>query len=308
MPGSIKDFPNRAKQPLLFGSEMPYTRLPKRFRTLFSGLLLFPTLIFGEDAAIPKFKELPQERVSPAEDKWEFGARFGAGLRGMDRFDHNLGGFTSSLDPTVFTVTKVRNERTMTQGEILIRNRFSGNFKVGVIGGFHYFQNFGLTNITGDPFYTKLHFGMESLYLLAMVWQDGRINRRLNWEAGFGGGYTKALWVSGGYATNGKDYYVQNGNLSGSGIEFRLEGSISTPVTNHVTVSAGVFLSWINIASFDGSFNGSTSSVYIRQDGRVSPLTESANQQNILLSQQYSRKLDMQSAYGGIFFGVNYRL
>ncbi|EQA47038.1 hypothetical protein LEP1GSC050_0973 [Leptospira broomii serovar Hurstbridge str. 5399] len=308
MPGSCKDFPNRTKSPLLFKSEMQSNSTSRNFYFLFVGFLLLPTLLYGEDAAIPKFKELPEERPAPPEGNWEFGARFGAGMRGQNRFDHNLNGFSSTLDPRVPSETRERNDRTMTQGEILIRTRFAGNFKVGVLGGFHYFRNFGLTNITGDPFYTRLNFGMESLYFLAMVWQDGRVNRWLNWEAGFGGGYTKALWISRGYATNGKEYFQQDGNLSGTGIEFRLEGSLSTPVTNHISLSAGVFLSWINIASFDGSFNGSSSSIYIRQDGRVTPLTESANQTNILLSQQYSRKLDMQSAYGGIFFGVNYRL
>lgn len=307
MPGSYTVFSYRVPKPLLFGLPSVWKGLRFGFLLLFyiAGL----SAVSGEEAPIaPKMKELPKNQAPAPEGNWEIGARFGWGIRGPNRFDQNLNGFSSTLDPRIPSSTTQENNRMMTQGEMFARTKFGENFKVGFLGGFRYFQNFHLTNVTTEPFYTRLDFGMESIYFLAMVWQEGRFNRLLRWEAGLGMGYAQALWTTKGYATDGKDFYSQEGNLKGSGMEFRLEGSLNAPITDTVTLSFGTYLSWINIASFDGSFNGDYASIYIRQDGRVSPLTESSNQDNILLSNQYSRKLDMQSAYGGLFFGVNYKL
>nr|WP_246048677.1 hypothetical protein [Leptospira sarikeiensis] len=279
------------------------------YSILFVGLLTSLTAISAEEPAVnpPKLKELPENKAPETPDTWEFGARFGFGMRGPNRFDQNLNGFSSNLDPRVASQTKQENTRGSFQGEFLARTRLSEGFKIGMIGGYRYYDPFSLRNITSEPFVTQLNFQMESFYLLGMVWQEGRFNRYFRWEAGLGLGVTRALWVTKGYATDGKEYYEQNGNLKGSGLEFRLEGSLIHPINERVSLSFGTYLSWVNITSFDGSFNGDTASFYVRQDGRVSPLTESANQDNILLSNQYSRKLDMQSAYGGLFFGVNYK-
>ncbi len=310
MPGSYKVFSHRVPKPLLFRSPSVWKSkpVPLFLLSLIWVFCLSSLNAETESPRAPKLKEMPRTKPDVPEGKWEIGGRFGWGIRGPNRFDQNLNGFTSTLDATIPSSTTQQNSRMMTQGEMLLRTKFSENFKVGFIGGFRYYDNFHLTNVTTEPFYTRMDFGMESLYLLAMVWQEGRFNRYLNWEAGLGLGYTRALWVTKGYATDGKDYYPQTGDLKGSGMEFRLEGSLNAPVSDRVTLSFGTYLAWINIASFDGSFNGDSASLYIRQDGRVTPLTESANQDNILLSNQYSRKLDMQSAYGGLFFGVNYKL
>ncbi|TGK05640.1 hypothetical protein EHQ53_17415 [Leptospira langatensis] len=264
----------------------------------------------AEDETVthPKLKELPENKVPEKADRWEFGARFGFGFRGPNRFDQNLNGFTSNLDPRIPSQTKVHNTRGMYQEEFLARTRFGEGFKVGFIAGSRTFDNFGITNLTSEPFYTRLDFQMYSLYFLGMVWQEGRLNRYFRWETGLGLGYARAAWLTNGFATDGKSYYQENGDMRGNGLEFRLEGALNTQVNDSVTLSFGAYLSWINITSFDGSFNGDTSSFYVRQDGRVTPLTESNNQSNILLSNQFSRKLDMQSAYGGLFFGVNYKL
>ncbi|PJZ68515.1 hypothetical protein CH373_09490 [Leptospira perolatii] len=312
MPGSYKDFLNSILPPLIFKCRNYYRvgSVSNLKRLIVSTSLLL-------SANFPLFAQEPSswasgisrtDKSDSALDVWEFGARFGFGWRGPNRFDQNLDGFSSTLNPSIPNHTNVQKGLGMAQGEIFFRTRISENFKAGFLGGYRLYQNFGLTNITSEPFYTKLEFGMQSIYLLAMVWQHGRVNRWLSWETGLGLGYTSAKWTSKGWATDFKDYFPQEGNLSGSGLEFRLEGALSTKVSDHVSLQLGVLLAWVNITSFDGSFNGDTSSFYVREDGRVTPLTSSANQQNILISQQYSRKLDMQSAYGGLFFGAVYRL
>lgn len=311
MPGSNTVFTHPVPKPLLFEKRSELKQRRASFYSIILTGILFGMISLGAEESVtttPKLKEMPENRASEPADKWEFGARFGFGMRGPNRFDQNLNGFSSNLNPLVASQTKQENTRGSIQGEFLARTRLSENFKVGMIAGYRYYDPFHLTNLTSEPFYTNLNFQMESFYILGMVWQEGRLNRYFRWETGLGLGITRALWVTDGYATNGKEYYQQNGNMRGSGLEFRLEGSLIHPINERVSLSFGTYLAWINITSFDGSFNGDTASFYVRQDGRLSPLTESANQDNILLSNQYSRKLDMQSAYGGLFFGVNYKL
>lgn len=90
---------------------------------------------------------------------------------------------------------------------------------------------------------------------------------------------SQVYWDSEGYATSGKETFRQEGSLSGTGIEFRLEGAVSRRITE-------------------------SASFYLRENGSITPLTESDNQTSMLVTNQFSRKLEFQVLTTTLFFGI----
>lgn len=246
----------------------------------------------------------PQIELDSEESlSWELGLRAGIGYKGEDRLNSYLRGFTDTYDPRVATKTKLNPPDTLAQGELFLRRKIASESRVGFIGGYREWKRFGIRQISTEPFYTELNFRLSNPYFLLMYWHDWAY-KRWSFEAGLGLGMSQVYWDTKGFATSGREYYPQEGSLTGTGIEFRLEGSTSRKITDSTSLQLGLALSWINIPSLTGSFNGETASFYLREDGRVTPLTESNNQAAILLTNQFSRKLEFQALTTVLFFGV----
>lgn len=255
----------------------------------------------------PKTKEYSNKpRIElESEEKlfWELGLRAGFGYKGEDRLNSYLRGFTDTYDPRVLSKTKLDPPTNVAQGEIFLRRKIGAESKVGFIGGYREWQKFGLKQISSEPFYTDLSFKLSNPYFLLMYWYDWNY-KRWTFEGGLGVGMSQVYWDSTGFGTSGREYFKQEGSLTGTGIEFRAEGAASRKVTDSTSLQMGIALSWINIPSLTGNFNGETASFYLREDGRVTPLTESTNQSAIFATHQFSRKLEFQALTTTLFFGV----
>lgn len=274
---------------------------------LFFPLLPHPSSSLNAETELPKTKShsrKPALEIPPEEESyWELGLRAGIGYKGGDRLNSFLRGFTDTYDPRVASKTKLNPPSNVSQGELFLRRRIGAESQIGFIGGYREWQKFGLKQVSSEPFYTDLTFKLSNPYFLLMYWHEWNYKRWI-FQGGLGAGMSQVYWDSKGYATSGRETFRQEGSLTGTGIEFRLEGSVNRRITESTSLQLGIALSWINIPSLNGTFNGESASFYLREDGRVTPLTESNNQTAILVTNQFSRKLEFQVLTTTLFFGV----
>ncbi|AYV57361.1 LIC_11366 family protein [Leptospira kmetyi] len=284
----------------------------KIFGISFCVLFFFPFFPFPESAlnAEGEFPKTKAHSTKPAleipteeELYWELGLRAGIGYKGEDRLNSFLRGFTDTYDPRVASKTKLDPPSHVSQGELFLRRKISTESRVGFIGGYREWQKFGLKQVSSEPFYTDLSFKLSNPYFLLMYWYEWNYKRWI-FQGGLGAGMSQVYWDSKGYATSGRETFRQEGSLTGTGIEFRLEGTVNRRITESTSLQLGIALSWINIPSLTGTFNGQTASFYLREDGSVTPLTESTNQAAILVTNQFSRKLEFQVLTTTLFLGV----
>ncbi len=269
---------------------------------------LFPESILKAESEFPKTKahsskpalELP----SLEEHYWELGLRAGIGYKGEDRLNSFLRGFTDTYDPRIASKTVLDPPNRISQGELFLRKKISSESWAGLIGGYREWQKFGLKQFSSEPFYTDLSFKLSNPYFLLMYWHEWNYKRWI-FQSGLGIGMSQVYWDSKGYATSVKETFRQEGSLSGTGIEFRLEGAVSRKITESTSLQLGVALSWINIPSLSGTFNGESASFYLNENGNVTLLTESANQAAMLATRQFSRKLEFQVLTTTLFLGVS---
>ncbi|EJP03169.1 hypothetical protein J9305_10720 [Leptospira interrogans] len=243
------------------------------------------------------------EIPNPEEENWELGLRAGIGYKGEDRLNSFLRGFTNTYDPGVASKTELDPPKQTTQVELFIRKRIASESQIGFIGGYREWQKFGLKQFSSEPFYTDLKFKISNPYALLMYWHEWNYKRWI-FQGGLGAGMSQVYWDSEGYATSGKETFRQEGSLSGTGIEFRLEGAVSRRITESASIQLGIAFSWINIPSLSGTFNGESASFYLRENGNITPLTESDNQTSMLVTNQFSRKLEFQVLTTTLFFGI----
>ncbi len=269
---------------------------------------LFPKSILKAEGEFPKTKthsskpalELP----SLEEHYWELGLRAGIGYKGEDRLNSFLRGFTDTYDPRIASKTVLDPPNRIAQGELFLRKKISSESWVGLIGGYREWQKFGLKQFSSEPFYTDLSFKLSNPYFLLMYWHEWNYKRWI-FQSGLGIGMSQVYWDSKGYATSAKETFRQEGSLTGTGIEFRLEGAISRKITEFTSLQLGIALSWINIPSLSGTFNGESASLYLSENGNVTLLTESTNQTAMLVTRQFSRKLEFQVLTTTLFLGVS---
>ncbi|EQA80013.1 hypothetical protein LEP1GSC193_0609 [Leptospira alstonii serovar Pingchang str. 80-412] len=281
----------------------------KIFGISFCVLLFFlcPKSVLKAQSEFPKTKahsskpalEIPGRE----EENWEIGLRAGIGYKGEDRLNSFLRGFTDTYDPRFASKTELDPPKRTTQGEFFLRRNISSESRVGFIGGYREWQTFGLKQFSSEPFYTDLKFKLSNPYFLLAYWYEWNYKRWI-FQGGLGIGMSQVYWDSKGYATSGKETFSQEGSLSGTGIEFRLEGTVSRRITESVSLQLGIALSWINIPSLSGTFNGESASFYLRENGNVTLLTESTNQTAMLVTNQFSRKLEFQVLTTTLFLGV----
>ncbi|EMO63834.1 hypothetical protein LEP1GSC133_1994 [Leptospira borgpetersenii serovar Pomona str. 200901868] len=244
------------------------------------------------------------ERPNLEEHYWELGLRAGIGYKGEDRLNSFLRGFTDTYDPRIASKTVLDPPNRIAQGELFLRKKISSESWAGLIGGYREWQKFGLKQFSSEPFYTDLSFKLSNPYFLLMYWYEWNYKRWI-FQSGLGIGMSQVYWDSKGYATSVKETFRHEGSLTGTGIEFRLEGVVSRKITESTNLQLGLAFSWINIPSLSGTFNGESASFYLSENGNVTLLTESTNQTAMLATRQFSRKLEFQVLTTILFLGVS---
>lgn len=282
----------------------------KIFRIFLSVLFffLFPESILKAEGEFPKTKAHSSkpalERPNLEEHYWELGLRAGIGYKGEDRLNSFLRGFTDTYDPRIASKTVLDPPNRIAQGELFLRKKISSESWAGLIGGYREWQKFGLKQFSSEPFYTDLSFKLSNPYFLLMYWYEWNYKRWI-FQSGLGIGMSQVYWDSKGYATSVKETFRHEGSLTGTGIEFRLEGVVSRKITESTNLQLGLAFSWINIPSLSGTFNGESASFYLSENGNVTLLTESTNQTAMLATRQFSRKLEFQVLTTILFLGVS---
>lgn len=234
----------------------------------------------------------------------EFGIRGGIGFRSKDRFERNLEGFSSTFQPGIISRTRAEGFRNLDLGDLFFRVGFSRNQRLGLVLGTGQFQKSNLTEITSDGFLTRLDFGINTNFLLFTYHYLWDIQKRWGVEAGLGFGGNETLWTASGFSGSSREYFPQEGRLRGSGISFRADSSIYFRPNDTVVFQVGLQYTHHSVPSFSGSWNGAQATFYIREDGRTTPLTESRVADTILLTNQFTRALDMNAGYLGIHFST----
>lgn len=237
----------------------------------------------------------------------EIGLRAGIGYRAKDRFERDLENFTSTFQPGVYSRSEVTGFRNLNMGELLLRIGFDGNQRFGFTVGNVDYSRATLTEVTSDGYYTRLSFDINTTYLLFTYHYLWELNKQWAWEAGLGIGANETLWYSGGTSYSSIESFQQRGRLSGNGLSYRLESSLNFRPNDLLVLQFGVLWGLHSVPSFNGSWNGASSTFTIREDGRTTPLSESRVTDSIILTNQFARSLDMSSSYASLYFSTMIR-
>ncbi len=233
---------------------------------------------------------------------WEVGGRGGLGFRSKDRFEKDLGNFTSTFQPGVFSVSDPFGFRNQRWAEALVRTGFSEDQRFGFVYGSLEFLRAGLNESTSDRFITRLDFDFQTTYLLLTYHYIWNLNKNWGIEAGIGFGGNETRWDTTGFSTNGFSYFPQKSRLKGSGISLRIENSLNYRILDFLILQFGWLWALHSVPYFSGTWNGSVATFYIREDGRTTPLQESRVTDSILVTNQFIRSLDMNAAHFGLHF------
>jgi hypothetical protein len=237
----------------------------------------------------------------------EVGVRAGIGFRAKDRFESDLENFTSTFQPGVFSRSNVTGFRNLNMGEVLLRMGIDSNQRFGFTVGNVDYSRATLTEVTNDGFYTRLSFDINTTYLLFTYHYLWQLNKQWSLEAGLGLGANETLWNSGGTTYSIRESFEQRGRLSGNGISYRMESSFNFRPNDLIVLQIGILWGLHTVPSFNGSWNGASSTFTIREDGRTTPLSESRVTDTIILTNQFARSLDMSSSYSSLYFSTMLR-
>lgn len=237
----------------------------------------------------------------------EVGVRAGIGFRAKDRFESDLENFTSTFQPGVFSRSNVTGFRNLNMGEVLLRMGIDNNQRFGFTAGNVDYSRATLTEVTNDGFYTRLSFDINTTYLLFTYHYLWQLNKQWSLEAGLGLGANETLWNSGGTTYSIRESFEQRGRLSGNGISYRMESSFNFRPNDLIVLQIGILWGLHTVPSFNGSWNGASSTFTIREDGRTTPLSESRVTDTIILTNQFARSLDMSSSYSSLYFSTMLR-
>ncbi|MDF3818856.1 hypothetical protein P3G55_03035 [Leptospira sp. 96542] len=244
----------------------------------------------------------------PESTGFEVGLRYGMGSRLPGRFDGNLQQFSSSFSPLVFSDVNLSGGKATNNYEAFIRWMLDSRNRVGFVVGRNDWDILKLTEVTSDLYYTKLESEIYSYTFLGMYHFTTPLFRNFEWENGLGMGFTSADWNVRGYSIGeplpDTQYFNQRGRLRGSGLTFRAESAINYRLAGNNFIQLGLGYHHIAIDKFSGSYNGESSSFYIRGDGRVGVFDDTRVIDASVSSAQSFRRLDMNTGSWMLYFSV----
>jgi hypothetical protein len=237
----------------------------------------------------------------------DVGFRVGSGQRVPGRLDSNLGQFSSSFNPFVFSDINLSGGKDTATYEGFIRLHLDSTSKFGLTVGRQDLSKLALTEVTSDAYLTKLNSEIFSYHLLLTYHFITPLTRNLEWENGLGMGFTSADWQIRGYSLGGIDnpaFFLQRGNFRGNGLAFRLETAINQRLGETNYIQFGLGYHHIAIAGFAGNYNGEASSIYLGSNGQVGVFDDTRVLDVNLSTAQNLRRLDMNSGSWNLYFSI----
>lgn len=236
----------------------------------------------------------------------EVGAKIGPGYKGNDKFDNEFQNYQYNILPGVYSTTTYRPPRNLFLSEIFFKKQMSPNHKIGFALGYVNFDPFSLKAIDTLGEITTLNMNLSSVYFLVTYHYEHHLKRSRNTsiEGGFGMGAGQALLLVSGNSITPYGYTPINGSLAGSGLQFKLEGSVNRRVSDILSLQLGLMLSMTAIASFNGSIDESGSSFYVTGNGSITSFTPDQFANYAYTNKNFSRTLDMKIAYTVLYFSA----
>ncbi|MBE7412981.1 MAG: hypothetical protein L6Q54_03875 [Leptospiraceae bacterium] len=222
---------------------------------------------------------------------FEFGFRLGTGRKGRERFDENLKNFRTYDAPNIYTNLSISGFQNLANGEIFFRRRWSPNVKFGFAYGYNQYENFRMTEIASDGYVTVLNFHISTNYFVA-TYHTEWVFKHVFIEGGLGIGVNQTNWKTTGYAFSNSEFQNQKGYLSGSGMQYKMEGSLNKKITDTLIFQLGIALNFSSVPSFSGSLNGKSNSFFINKEGKVNSINQSDYSDNYLWYNAATRRLD----------------
>jgi len=256
-------------------------------------LCLFPGILWGEGSG------------------WELGMRLGVGARLPGRFDGNLTQFSSTFNPGVASSTNLESRNQSGNVDFFSRISIFPGSKMGLSLGRQDLSPIQLTEYTSDAFYTNLNSTIFSYHALVTYHFHGSLTRNWEWETGLAMGPTVADWlirgVSGSFGSS-RNFFPQEGDLRGVGLAMRGEASLVRKIQDPVYFSFGLQYHFLTVPQFSGRYNGEISSFYISESGRVGVLDETRVSDASFQTNQFLRRLDLNTGTLGLIFSVSVRI
>lgn len=241
---------------------------------------------------------------------WDIALRLGPGQRVPGRLDGNLSQFSSTFNPQVPGVTQIESQGLGFLGEVAIFRTLDGNSKIGVMVGRVDQAPIRLTQFTGDLYAVQLKNDIFSYHVIPTYQWFGKLSKKWEWQTGLGIGATVTDWIWKGVGLDFgavRNFNPQTGDLRGIGLAMRLEGMVQRQVSESVFLGVGLHYHFVSVPQFTGNANGATGSLYISDTGRVGILDNTRVTDASFQTNQFLRRLDLNSGSWNLTFSVTQR-
>jgi hypothetical protein len=240
------------------------------------------------------------------EREFEVGIRGGIGYRGDDRLSNALENYKTYSGTGVYGSTSLSPFHISRNLEAYARTRWSTNSKAGFLVGSGNFSKFHLTEINTYPDYTRINFKLGTDYLFLTYHQEWHFKKFLV-EGGIALGVNNTELSPSGYTISQYGTKELNGFMTASGLSYRLELGIKKKVLETVYFETGFTATMHTAPYFNGSFNDSLGSYYVKSDGSLELISNSQFKDSIAYTTIASRKLDMVYSVFQLYVGVSKR-
>ena len=268
-------------------------------RLLLSIILLVSFSLISQPAP-DKDEEVDLER------EFEVGIRGGVGYRGDDRLSNALENYKTFSGVNVYGTTYLSPFHFSRNLEAYARTRWTDRSKAGFLVGRGNFQKFYLLETNTSPEITRINFNLGSDYLLLSYHQEW-IYKKFIIEGGILFGVNNTEMSPQGYTLSRYGYKELNGFMTASGLSYRLELGLKRKIKESLYYEAGFSATMHTAPYFNGSFNDSLGSYYVRSDGSLELLSNSQFGESIAYTNYASRKLDMVYSVLQLYVGLSKR-
>ncbi len=270
---------------------------------LFYAVLLLYSLIQNQLIS----KEIPEkEEEIELEREFEVGIRGGVGYRGDDRLSNALENYKTFSGTGVYGSTSLSPFHISKNLEAYARTRWSTNSKAGFLVGSGSFAKFNLTEINTYPEYTRINFKLGTDYLFLTYHHEWHFKKFLV-EGGIALGVNNTELSPSGYTISQFGTKELSGFMTASGLSYRLELGVKKKIIESIYLESGFTATMHTAPYFNGSFNDSLGSYYIKSDGSLELLSNSQFKDSIAYTTIASRKLDMVYSVFQLYIGVSKR-
>lgn len=245
----------------------------------------------------------PEEVEIELEREYEIGFRGGIGYRGDDRLSNALENYKSYSGPGIYGTTTLSPFHISKNLEAYARTRWTNHSKVGFLLGTGNFPSFHLNEINTSPEFTRIQFKLGSDYFF-LTYHYEWLFKKFSVEGGIALGINNTELSPTGFTVSRFGYSELNGFMTANGLSYRLELGVKKLIRERIYLETGFTTTMHTAPAFNGSFNDSLGSYYVKSDGSLDLLTNSQFQESITNTTLSSRKLDMVYSVFQIYIGI----